>query len=32
VNIVKSVQSAAKTMGGTKAKPAGQHAVAAGGE
>ena len=32
VNIVKSVQAAAKTMGGAKAKPAGQHAVTAGGE
>src|ERR1700694_11553 len=32
VNIVKSVQSAAKTMGGAKAKPARQPAVAAGGE
>jgi carbon-monoxide dehydrogenase small subunit len=32
VNIIKSVQSAAKTMGGSKARPAGQHAVTAGGE
>jgi carbon-monoxide dehydrogenase small subunit len=32
VNIVKSVQAAAKTMGGTRAKPAGQQAVTAGGE
>jgi carbon-monoxide dehydrogenase small subunit len=32
VNIVKSVQAAAKTMGGAKAQPAGQPAVTAGGE
>jgi carbon-monoxide dehydrogenase small subunit len=32
VNIVKSVQSAAKAMGGAKAKPAGRPAVTAGGD